>query len=435
MPELDPSQRIVITGMGCVSPLGLDVESSWQNLIEGKDGIRDIRDDVLKEFPRIRAHLAATVSDFNLLADPDVSRVVDVGDLRYLHRSAQFALWAGAQAMRQAGLITGNYPNPRYLLDSSVVEPTRIGVSIGTGIGGAEVLGPARVALEAQSRSNPKLTTIFNALPERVATEPSMNFGLKGPPGTVIGACATGNLNIINAAAKLRLDDADVMLAGGSEAQVSPEGIVLFDKITALDLSDDPAIASRPFHRAGGGFVMGEGAGVIVLETLERARQRGAVILAELVSYAESLDAFHRTQPDPEGQAHAMRLAMNRIHFKNRYRMYVNAHATGTKHDGGELQALRQVINPNDVVAVSSIKGATGHLLGASGAFEAIMSIMALRTGIIPPTLKLDDPVPETAGWYMSPHEATDAGSLEVVLNNSFGFGGINAVTVFSKVS
>lgn len=433
-PELDPSQRIVVTGMGCVSPLGKDVESSWENLIDGRHAIKDIREEVLRNFPRIRAHMAAMVEDFNLLDDTEISRVVDRGDMPYLHRSAQFALWAGAQALRQAGLITGNYPDSRYLIDTSIVNPRRIGVSIGTGIGGAEVLGPARLHLEAQSRSNPKLTTIFNALPERVATEPSMNFGLKGPPGTVIGACATANMNFINAAAKIRLGDADFMLAGGTEAQISPEGMVLFDRITALDLSDDPETASRPFHQRGAGFVMGEGGGMLVLESYERACKRGATVLAELVGYGESLDANHRTKPDPNEQANAMQIAMDKTGYDRNYRMFVNAHATGTKSDGGELIALSQVVKPEDVVGISSYKGATGHLLGASGAFEAIMDIMALRTGIIPPTLKLNEMVPEAEGWSMVALEAMHVGPIDLVMNNSFGFGGINAVTIFGKV-
>ena len=436
--ERDPSERIVVTGMGCVSPLGNQVETAWQRLISGEHGLRSINcrrengePDILTDFPKLRASVAATVNQFSLQDDPELRQVVrEPSDTRWIHRSAQFSLWAGTQALRQAGLLAQPQGEPRYLLDTTHVSNRRLGISIGTGIGGAEILGPSRVKLNDNKRIPPSI--IFQVLPERVATVPAKKIGARGPVQEVTGACATGNLNIANAARLLRVGDADVVLAGGSEAQISPEGVALFDGTSALDINGDPAYASRPFHEATAGFVMGEGAGVLVLETLEHARRRGAVALAELLSYAETDDAYHDSAPSGEGALDALLTASERARL-GRGKFYINAHATGTAGDAIELGSISKVFSPEDVAGISSTKGAVGHLLGAAGAFEAIVSIMALRTGIIPPTLKLDRPIAETLPWHMSPFEATDAGELDYVVNNSFGFGGINAVTIFGK--
>jgi 3-oxoacyl-[acyl-carrier-protein] synthase II len=239
-------------------------------------------------------------------------------------------------------------------------------------------------------------------------------------------------MNIIEAARMIKLGEVDVVLAGVTEAQISPEGVALFDGTTALDTGDDPREVSRPFHAEANGFVMGEGAGVLVMESLAHARKRGATVLAELIGYGETADAYDATLSNGIGAEAAMRRALSAVTSGDYGRPYIHAHATGTSGDAIEIQAISRLFEAQDVLGVSSTKGATGHLLGAASAFESIVSIMALRTGIIPPTLKLDKPVPETEGWNMSPHEATDVGEIDLVIKNAFGFGGLNAVTAYA---
>jgi 3-oxoacyl-[acyl-carrier-protein] synthase II len=363
------------------------------------------------------------VQEFDMWANPELAALINTKDERNLHRSVKFALWAGVEALKQAGLL-----NEDGVIDHTVVNPDLVGVSIGTGVGGADVLGESRLRLEDGKRIPP--SELMQMLLDRATTVPSMTFKARGPLGGVTAACATGNANIIKAADLLGRGRANVMIAGGTEAQITPEGIGLFDRTRALDTTADPRLASRPFHTDANGFVMGEGAGVLILETLEHARRRGAVVLAELVGYAETADAYHDTAPSGEGAERALRLALNGLPIENIRNIYVNAHATGTAGDAVELAAIGRVLEPKEVVGVSSTKGASGHMLGAASAFESIVSIEALRRGMIPPSLKLDDPVPETTAWNMSPFTATPA-EVDLAVNNSFGFGGINAVTVY----
>lgn len=423
--DIGKHERIVVTGMGAVTPLGLTVAESIDSIIAGHDGIVSISDTVLKDYPQLRVSVAALVENFNLQNNPHLAERISVKDERKLHRSSQFALWAGNEALKQAELL-----DDQGKINNRIVNPERVGVRIGTGVGGANMVAETRVRIDEGKRISPSF--ILQVLPERVATTTSMIFGAKGPVTEVTSACATGNANIIDAVRLLRLGEVDVVIAGGSEAQLTAEGIALFDGTTALDSTVDPREASRPFHMDSNGFVMGEGAGVLVLETAEHAKRRGAVILAELVGYAETADAYHDTAPSGEGAESALRRALG--DYALRGNIYINAHATGTAGDAVELTSIGKVLSPEQVVGISSTKGATGHMLGAAGAFESIVSIEALRRGMIPPSLKLNTPIPETEPWRMSELKATPA-EIEVVINNSFGFGGLNAVTVYARAN
>ncbi len=431
--EIDPGNQIVVTGMGCVTPLGLNVERSIDRLMHGGDGIQSVRGSVLADYQQMRVHVAAPVEGFDLRNHQLLSEVISPKDERKLHRSTQFGLWAGVEALRQAGLMVDEI-NGGPLVDPERVALERVGVSLGTGIGGGDRIGEIAAILGRGKRVPP--STILQVLPERSAAAVSMIFGANGPVKDVTGACATGNMNIIEARRMLLLGEADVVLAGGTEAQITPEGLGLFDGTSALDQSTDPQLASRPFHRDANGFVMGEGAGVLVLETLAHARERGAVPLAAIYGAAEASDAYHETAPSGDGAERALLIALGGLERAAQLqRVYVNAHATGTAGDAVELQAIGRVLRPSQVNAITSTKGATGHLLGAAGAFESIASIAALNAGTVPPNLKLDAPIEATEDWNMSPGGATHfTNGVDVVVNNSFGFGGLNAVVAFEKV-
>jgi 3-oxoacyl-[acyl-carrier-protein] synthase II len=422
---MNPDQRIVVTGMGAVTPLGESVAETWDAVVDGQTGFRNIREDILADYPQLRVHVAATVPDFSLLRDEYFGARLTEKDLRSLHRSAQFGMLAASQALRQAGLL---HPDERHEIDPGVVDPDRVGVRMGTGIGGADELGPTRVKINQGGKSDRVMpTTILRVLPERVATSVSMYFQARGPVNTVIGACATGNLNIGDAARLLKLSEADVMIAGGTEAQISPEGIALFDGTTALDGTDDLSIASSPFNKRAKGFVMGEGAGALILETLAHAKRRGALVLAELVGYGETSDAYHVTRPSGVGAVRALQIAQRTVPYNGLG--YINAHATGTGGDAIELTAISEVFSPDEIAGISSTKANIGHLLGAAGAIESIFSIEALRKQMLPPTLKASqDPIPETAAWQMN-FDAAARTPVDYAVNNSFGFGGLNAVT------
>lgn len=422
---MSEGERIVVTGMGCVTPLGFNVNDTWQGIVDGRTGIRSIRNDILADYPQLKVSVAATIDGFDLRSEQLFADAYSERDLGRLHRAAQFALWAGREALTQAGMLL-----PGTLqLDPNQVDVNRVGIRMGTGIGGADLLGISRVRLDNSQRLPP--STILRVLPERVASTLSMMVGAKGSVHTAIGACATGNMNIIAAAQQLALNQAELMIAGGTEAQVTPECLGLFEGTSALDNTPDPAWASRPFDKSGKGFVLGEGAGVLILETLNHARSRGVPILAELVGYGETSDADHDTAPSGEGAVRALRLATERL-LSSDESCYVNAHATGTKGDGIEFSAIASVLERSKV-AVSSTKSQTGHLLGAASAVESIISLCALRQGIIPASLKITEPIEETDGWYLSLEKPTKR-SLDYVVNTSFGFGGLNAVTAFCKV-
>jgi 3-oxoacyl-[acyl-carrier-protein] synthase II len=430
--EQDPSKRIVVTGMGCISTLGPDVMTTWRRLAAGEEAIQDIRKTILADYPQIETKVAAPVESFDLLSKAVFADKYRQKDLKRIHRSAQFALWAGSEALVQAGLIK---PEEGLGIDQARFDPDRFGIFIGTDIGGGEVLGTVRSEIDNAGRGTP--AQFLEILPERVASVPTMAFNARGPSREITTACSTGNSNIIAAAEKLMLGKADVMLAGGSSGSITPVAISLFESTKATDKTDNPKQASRPFNKTAGGLVIGEGAGALVLETLERAKRRGAVVLAELVGYGETGDAYHDTAPSGEGAAKAMREAIIAARASQAIDEnslgYLNAHATGTRGDPVEMAAIAKVFTPDQIAGISSSKGAFGHTVGAAGAIESIISIMAMREGIIPPSLKLDDPIEETEGWNMSPNQATQVDRLDYAVNNSFGFGGLNAVTVYAR--
>lgn len=439
MAERDPSQRVVVTGMGMVSPLGLNVESSWLALINSGHGIENIRETLLKGYPesKVKTSLGAPVNGFDLVSNPHFKAggINIVKNRKNWHRSSELALAAALQAMRQAGLTDA------VRIDQAVIEAERFGVSIGSGIGGATVLTDTRMELETKEEPRVYPNEILNALPARPSEVVSMVFG----PGeeespiafeeALFEECATGNANIANAADQIRLGRADVVLAGGTEGALEPVTIAEFEATRAVDPSTDKNWASRPFDRDAAGLVFGEGAGVLVLESYEHARRRGATVLAELVGYGKSADAYKDTSPSGYGAVLALKraLADTRLEASD-ISGYINAHATSTgEADGTELWAISQLLSPEQF-GISSTKGATGHTFGAAGAIEAIFSIMAARTGIMPPSLKLDNPIEQAKNWRMSPHEATDiAGGIDLAINNSFGFGGPNYVTIWSR--
>lgn len=424
MHSLEGQERIVVTGMGAVTPVGFTVAESVDRIMAGDDGIMSMSDSLLSDYPQMRVSVAAQIQNFNLQDNPELAERISTKEERKLHRCAQFALWASNEAVRQANLLAHD-----GTIDRKWIDAERVGVRIGTGVGGANIVAETRLRIDDGKRVAPSY--ILQMLPERVATTASMVFGAKGPVAEVTAACATGNANILDAVRLLRLREADVVIAGGTEAQLTPEGIALFDGTTALDATVDPRNASRPFHMDSNGFVMGEGAGILVLETAGHARRRGALVLAELVGYAETADAYHDTAPSGEGAERALRLALGDHALRNN--LYINAHATGTTGDAVELAAIGRVLRPEQVAGISSTKAATGHMLGAASAVESIVAIEALRRGMIPPSLKLDKPIPETEPWHMSEFKATKA-DIELAINNSFGFGGLNAVTVYARV-
>lgn len=417
---------VVVTGLGCVAPVGNNVEAAMDNIFAGKDGIELLPEGFYDGYEPLDVHVAAQVKGLKELSDP----LLKPPFLRRAHRSAQFALFASAEALRQAGLVDGVPPKGMSPLEfHGAVDPDRVAVSMGTGIGGGDLISEISDKMRRGQGIGAK---VLQVLPDRIASMPSMAFGARGPVGGVTAACATGNKNIVEAARMLQLGEADVVLAGGAEAQVNPVCFDQFASIGALDKSTDPRLASRPFHTAPAGFVMGEGAGVLVLERLDHARKRGATVLGTLAGYGETADAYHDTSPSGEGAARALRLALRGLDIGTA-EAYVNAHGTGTGGDAIELAAIIEVLGLDKLAAVSSTKGATGHLLGGAGALESIISIEALRRGEAPPTLKLDDPIEIAQQIQTAPLHAVALRGIKVAINNSFGFGGLNSVTAWTR--
>jgi len=418
--ELEERQarRVVVTGMGTVNPLGLSVPDFWKNLIAGRSGLSNI------ELPFTNVKVAGIVRDFK----PEVvlSGLVPLKHLKRLSRPVQFAVAAVKEALLQAGLLD------EFRKISEKIDLTRFGTIIGTGIGGAVDIIDAKDKLD-RGEEDVKPSDLFRSEPERVATAVSMIFGLKGPVQAPAAACASGNVAATNGFNEIYLGNADIMVVGGSESCIHGVTLALFESATALSLQTDPRKASRPFDNARSGFVMSQGAGVYVLESLEHAKRRGARIYAEFVGYGNTGDAHHDTVPSEEGQRRALRLAMKKVKIPNHQRIYVNAHGTGTRSgDPVEISAIRREL-PDKEIDVSSSKSEIGHTMGAAGAIESIVCIQALNEEILPPTINLSDPISEAEGVNLIPHEAQLANGVEVAVNDSFGFGGINSVLVFKR--
>ncbi len=410
--------RVVVTGMGCVSALGNDVDSTWQGLVAGRSGIRTIE---AWEPSRVASRMGGEVRDL------DATRVLDRKELRRTDRYIQFALVAAREALDHAGL-------PERV-EGELAE--RTGVILGTGLGGVQTLveGISTNATRGPDRISPFFVPM--SIPNVGAGQLAISFGMTGPNFAVSSACATGGHAIGEAWETIRRGDADVMLAGGSEAAISEPVVGGFASMRALSTrNDDPAAASRPFDRARDGFVIGEGAGVLVLETLESAHARGAQPLAEVVGYGASADASHLTLPAPGGigAVRAARRAIEKAGLAATDIAHVNAHATSTPEgDRTELESLRTIFGDHAAnVAVTANKSMLGHTLGAAGAIEAIATILAMRTGCIPPTINLDDPDDGAGELDLTANEARSR-EVAVAISNSFGFGGQNTALVFRR--
>ena len=412
------ARRVVVTGMGALTALGNDVASTWAGLVAGRSGIRRIE---AFDPSRLSSQIAGEVRDF------DASGVLDRKDLRRTDRYIQFGLVASRQAMDQAGL-------PERL-EGSLAE--RTGVILGTGLGGVNTLfdNVVTFAERGPDRISPFLVPM--GIPNIGAGQVAISFGPLGPNFTTVSACATGAHALGEAFETIRRDDADIMLAGGAEASMHEALVGGFCSMKALSTrNDEPERASRPFDAHRDGFVIGEGAGVLVLEELGHAEARGAEPLAELVGYGATADASHITLPAPGGigAVRAARRAIEKAGLRPEDVDHVNAHATSTPEgDRAELQALQTLFGEGAPgVSVTANKSMLGHTLGAAGAIESIAVVMALRTGVVPPTINLETPDEAADGLDLTPNVAARR-DLHVALNNSFGFGGQNAALVFVR--
>jgi len=409
------ARRVVITGLGVVSPVGSNLETFWENITAGKSGIGKITKFDASNYP---VQIAAEVKDFN------PADYFDKREVRRLDPFIQFAVAAAQQAVDMAGLET------------SGVDKERVGVVVGSGIGGLTTI---EQQLKILWEKGPKRVSPYCVPMEIINMASGMisiRFGYKGPNISVVTACATGTHAIGEAFRTIQYGDADVVVAGGAESCITPLSVAGFAAARALSTrNDEPEKASRPFEKNRDGFVMGEGAGIVVLEELEHAKRRGAKILAEVVGYGTSGDAYHMTAPAPEGEgaARAMANAIRDAGISPEDIDYINAHGTSTKfNDLFETMAIKRVFGDYAYkVKISSIKSMIGHLLGAAGGVETVASVMTLQTGVIPPTINYEEPDPECDLDY-TPNEAVKA-DVKYVLKNSFGFGGTNACLVLKR--
>lgn len=407
--------RVVVTGMGAITPLGNDVETFWQNIVAGRSGVGPI---TLFDASALKTRIAAEVKGF----DPEAW--FGRKEARRLDRYAQFALAATQQALQDARLDPGH------------VDRERVGVILGTGIGG---MGSLVQGVETLMTRGPDRISPFMVPMMLADTAPGLiaiAYGFRGPNMAVITACASGTNAIGEAMNLIRRGDADVVITGGAEAAILPISVAAFNVMGVISTrNEEPERASRPFDRTRDGFVMGEGAGILVLERLEHAQARGARIYAEVVGYGASADAYHITAPleNGEGAALAMRRALADAGLSPREVDYINAHGTGTPlNDKSETQAIKAVFGEAAYdVPISSTKSMIGHLLGAAGAVEAIVCIRAITDGVIPPTINYEHPDPECDLDYV-PNTARRR-PVRVAMSNSFGFGGHNACVIFRR--
>ena len=418
-------RRVVVTGLGLVTPLGGDVETSWKNILAAKSGATRItRFDPTDFACQVACEVKPPEHEYGF----DPAKRIDHKVQRQVDPFIVYGLDAAGQALEDSGLT-----------DMSEEERFRAGVSIGSGIGGLPGIEKESIVLHEKGPRRVSPHFVQGRLINLISGQVSIRYGLMGPNHAVVTACSTGAHSIGDAARMIAMDDADIMLAGGAEDALCPLGIAGFSQARALstNFNDQPERASRPYDKDRDGFVMGEGAGVVVLEEYERAKARGAHIYAELVGYGMSGDAYHVTAPHPEGAGgyRAMQAAMKRSGLDLGDIDYINAHGTSTPlGDELELGAVRRLFGDHvDTLSMSSTKSAIGHLLGGAGAVESIFCILALRDQIVPPTLNLDNPSEGTAGVDLVPHKAKER-KVKAVLNNSFGFGGTNASLVMKAV-
>ena len=411
-------RRVVVTGLGCISPVGNTVADAWANILAGQSGI-----DLITKFDTtdFNCKIAGEVKGFNL------ESYMSAKEARTMDTFIHYGIAAAQEAVQDAGLATGE------ALDEELA--TRIGVVIGSGIGGLPLIENTHG--EYERRGARRITPFFvpASIINMVAGHVSMRFGFKGPNLSVVTACTTGLHCIGEAGRMIEYGDADIMVAGGTEATVSPLGVGGFAAMRALSTrNDDPKAASRPWDKGRDGFVLGEGAGVVVLEEYEHAKARGAKIYAELLGYGMSADAGHMTAPNMDGPRRAMLNALRNAGVNADQVDYLNAHGTSTPlGDVNESNAIKAALGDHaKKMVVSSTKSMTGHLLGGAGGLESVFTVMALKDQKIPPTINLVDQDPECDLDYCA-NTARDA-KLEIAVKNNFGFGGTNGTLVFKRV-
>lgn len=408
-------RKVVVTGIGIVSPVGNDLASNWTNIVNGVSGIDKITQFDTSSFA---TQIAGEVKDFS------TEGYLDAKDARKMDRFIQMGMVAGVQAVRDAGLETAEN-----------LDKERVGLIIGSGIGGLPSIEETSATLHEKGPRKISPFFIPGALINMISGQLSILFGYKGVNYGVVSACATSNHCIGDAAHWIESGECDVMLAGGAESTITGTGVGGFNAMKALSTrNDDPTTASRPWDTGRDGFIMGEGSAVLVLEEYEHAKARGAKIYAELVGFGASSDANHITAPTIDGPARSMKMALRRAGLSPDTIDYINAHGTSTPlGDKNETKAVKEVFGEHAYkLSVSSTKSMTGHLLGAASAIEAVYSIMALKDGIIPPTINLVDQDPECDLDY-TPNVAKKR-DIKYAMSNSFGFGGTNSTVIFKKI-
>ncbi|MBC1474792.1 beta-ketoacyl-ACP synthase II [Listeria grandensis] len=407
-------KRVVVTGVGAVTPIGNDAQTAWENAKKGVNGVAELTRLNRDDYP---VKIAAELKDF------DIEKYLEKKDARKMDRFTHYAIASSDMAVADAGLT----------IDDSNAE--RVGVWIGSGIGGMETFeSQFEVFLD---RGHRRVSPFFvpMMIPDMASGQVSIRHGAKGINSATVTACATGTNSIGDAFKVIQRGDADIMITGGAEAPITKMSVAGFVSNKALSLNPDPETACRPFDLERDGFIIGEGAGIFILEELEHAKARGAKIYAEIVGYGATGDAYHITAPAPggEGAARAMKMALNDAGIGADGVDYINAHGTSTPYnDDYETQAIKTVFGDNAPnLAISSTKSMTGHTLGASGGIEAIFSVLAIRDSIVPPTIHLNNPDPVCDLDYV-PNVAREM-NVDVAMSNSFGFGGHNATLVFKK--
>ncbi|MDO8954923.1 MAG: beta-ketoacyl-ACP synthase II [Gammaproteobacteria bacterium] len=407
-------RRVVVTGLGIISPLGLDVPSTWEGILAGKSGVRSITEFDTTEFP---VKFAATVEGF------DPTKYIPIKDVKKMDISLQYGVAAACEAWADAALPV------------TEANERRIGVAIGSGIGGLTTI--QNTAIEMSKEGPKRISPFFipSAIVNMISGQVALKFGLKGPNIAIVTACTTGTHNIGYAARTIAYGDADVMVAGGAEKASCELGIGGFAASRALSRRNDaPEKASRPWDKDRDGFVLGDGAGVMVLEEYEHAKARGAKIYAEIVGFGMSEDAYHMTLPDGIGSYHSMANAVADAGIAVSEIDYINAHGTSTPAgDVPESQAVERLLGEHaSNVSMSSTKSMIGHALGAAGALEAIFCVLAIRDQIAPPTINLEN-IDEGCNLDYVPNVAKKR-KIDVALSNSFGFGGTNGTVIFKKI-
>lgn len=414
---LPESQRIVATGIGLVTPLGHDTPSTWAGILAGRSGIGPLTAFDASNF---KTHFAAEVKDF------DASAYLDRQTARRMDRFLHFAAVAAAEALRDA------------CVDMQTLDARRVGVLVGSGIGGIQTILENQAALLERGPRRVSPFSVPALMLNSASAHISILIGARGPNLAIATACATGSHALGEAAETIRRGHADMMITGGSEAAIVPIAMAGFENIGALStFNEDPQRASRPFDKQRDGFVMAEGAGIVVLERLSTARARGARIYGELIGYGNTADAYHITAPssDGVGAADCMRMALESADLQPEQVDYINAHGTSTPlNDASETLAVKQVFGDHAYrLAMSSTKSMTGHLMGAAGAVEAGFCLLALRDQVLPPTMNYETPDPDCDLDYV-PNRARPA-RLEVAMSNSFGFGGHNGTVIFRRLA